>query len=117
MTCKLCLAETERPAHFGSARRCAFGTEEFDGDNWQCLTMNALRGAGEPLSLRDDDQNASLCVVPIPQNGAEERGYIVLGYYKNRGCTGSAVIVNDDRAPRPLTLKSAELVVLLLNIS
>jgi hypothetical protein len=110
MICELC-EKDPKPGHFAERRRCAFEAEEFSRDNWQCGTMNALRDAGEAFSLRDDEQNGSICVVPIPWNDNQlAQGYIVLGYYKNRGRTGSAVIVEEDEEPRRLTHSVAALV-------
>jgi hypothetical protein len=55
---------------------------------------------------RDDQENGSIGVVPMhPDVG---QGYLVMTWYKDRGATGSAVILNDDRPRKSLTLKTAE---------
>jgi len=111
VTCSACISLGKRPAHFATSRRCAFEGEAFSNDNWNCGTMNALREACV-WSTRDDDQNACIGVVPLPGNTTQS-GYIVLSWYKERGCTGQAIVMDDDQPPKPLTLAVAQLVTIL----
>jgi hypothetical protein len=75
--------------------------------------MNELRGA-YIWNHRDDNSGGSICVLPagelLAANSDDDNslGYIVLTYYKNRGTTGGARLVNDDKPDAPLTLVVAE---------
>ena len=94
--------------------RCAFPNGVFDADNSQCGTMNDLRGLIASARIpgaywaRDDDRNGSLGILPIPEHDDLPRGYIVMAWYKDRGRTGQALVVNEDDPPLPLTKRIAE---------
>ena len=106
MTCKLCQSRPV-PESYGSPRKCAFDESgAFTSDNWNCETMNALRGA---LLFRYlDDDNGSIALFPLIDGPNDVSGYIVLTYYKSRGTIGGARIVNDDQPDIGLTLEIAE---------
>ena len=106
MTCLSCLSAGMQPADFGSPRRCAFEFGDFNGDNWQCATLNALRDQSI-FRHRDDQENGSICIIPLPVNDIQQ-GYIVLSFYKDRGSVGRAIVMNDEEEPKVLTLRVAE---------
>jgi hypothetical protein len=95
---------------------CAFETGVFSSHNWNCETMNELRDFVDEDAEREGDKTArwwhdddNMAIVPIPQNMIEDvqRGMLVMGWYKRRGRTGTALVISDDVA-EPLTLKTAE---------
>lgn len=88
----------------GAAPKCAFpDAGDFTADNWNCATMNALRDAAEAHRVQHDDQ--SLGAVPFDNELQHEpnAGFVVLCWYKSRGCTSVAFVAGDDSPPRPLT--------------
>lgn len=113
-----------------SPQECAFETGTFSTENFQCGTMNDLRDLAEKLSedkerlekgycrdgyhRREDMDSGSIGVVRIPESDMEfeddeaVQGYIVMTWYKNRGRTGRAYIMDDDDEVRVLDLKTAE---------
>ncbi len=108
--CKRCLGRG-RPEHFGSEPICAFPTMVFDGNNWQCQTMNELRAAVDhgvfatrTSAGRVYGEDCSVGVL------AFDRGFVVMSWYKDRGRTDQAVVMADDheQVPEPLTLAVAE---------
>lgn len=96
------------PDRFGSRPSCAFEEQWFSHENWQCVTLGILRDIADEhgFSLRSDDNDGSLAVIPT-----DDRGYIVLSFYKNRGSVGQAVVMNDDEPPRSLLLEDAEVAI------
>lgn len=117
--CKLCQEKYKngRPEHFGSNPACAFPDGVFTSSNWQCATANALRSfAYEAFDKQDwgkfctrcDDESIGILWIPDTDN-ENLRGffYIVMTYYKDRGCTSSLHFALDGEV-RPLTLKEAE---------
>ena len=109
MPCKKC---RERVKDWnGSDPKCAFESGVFDTDNWNCATMNALREIAdrdESRILYNEDERAYL----MRGVWADEEGrgcdYVVLTWYKSRGCTTWAMSFFDQEPPQPLTLKEAE---------
>jgi hypothetical protein len=99
VTCRMC---KERGKTWkGDNPECGFESGTFDPDhNWACATMMKLRDLAEERRAWSDDQSAS--VIPLP-DGA----FIFLGWYKNRGRTETAAVLEDERW-RPLTLEDAE---------
>ena len=102
----------------GSDPTCAFRGGKFNGDNWNCATMNNLRIIANELSrsigafvFRDDMLNGSISVIPIPDVDVNYHGYIILNYYKNRGRTDRAIVVNEDEAPFVLDYETAKKVI------
>ncbi|KKL27248.1 hypothetical protein LCGC14_2387060 [marine sediment metagenome] len=103
-----------------SPQECAFETGAFSTKNFQCGTMNDLRDLAEKLSedkerlekgycrdgyhRREDMDSGSIGVIRIPESdmefegedGEPVQGYIVMTWYKNRGRTGRAYIMDDD---------------------
>lgn len=87
---------------------CAFSSGEFSTDNWGCRTMSLLRDYSDDFfKYRDDFVNGSIGVLPVPEY-KDLSGYVVMTWYKDRGRTGQAYIMDDDEEPRRLTLKEAE---------
>jgi hypothetical protein len=118
----------------GDDPKCAFELGVFSTNNWNCATMNDLRDLvntdcfgtevdTHSWGYRDDMWSASFGVLRIPEAahnllGNEDenfQGYLVMTWYKNRGRTGQAWIVNDDEPPKPLTLLEAEAVLVAIN--
>jgi len=99
----------------GSDPKCAFSNGVFTRDNWNCATASALRGLVNVASdsngwkCRDDLAAGSFGVLRVP-SAAEDvvKGYVVMSWYKNRGCTGQIWVMEDDNPPHPITLEEAE---------
>lgn len=125
MPCKMCLERGKTWS--GSDPTCAFNAGEFNTDNWNCATMNRLREIATgylfpPPSgsffARDDSDNASIGVLPLGCGLDEDdwlQGYLVMTWYKDRGRTGQAWIMNDDDPPMCLTLGMAEAILTIYN--
>lgn len=103
MKCRMC-EERGTPKSFGSEPKCAFENGIFNGDNWQCATMNALRDLCEEYAHWNEDQNADI----ICASEDAECTHVVLTWYKRRGRTEGAWMLFDDKPPEPLTLEEAE---------
>ena len=115
MPCRLCV---ERGKTWeGDNPRCAFETNTFDSDNWNCATMNTLRDIAEAHGMDDGmwpgptfhtrHCDISLAVIPFADRGGFDR-FLVLSCYKGRGRTGQAWIFCEDAPPVLLTLAFAE---------
>lgn len=85
--CKWCDVEYAggRPADFGSDPKCAFSEGTFSSDNWNCAGMMQLRTDAEEVEVWSEDEH---CAV-LPFDGR----FIVVSYYKHRGRTDGAWIV------------------------
>ena len=90
--------------------KCAFKNSKFSSDNWNCETMNRLRDLviddydgekGEGKCLWNEDQKCGIYAIP------ETGEFLVLSWYKRRGRTDGAWIVNESEV-RNLTLKDAK---------
>lgn len=85
----------------GDDPKCAFPDEgSFEARNWNCAALNIVRkishedSPGGTWAHRDDFGACSISVVSFGgSDDAEKAGYLVLGYYKERGATGCAVVV------------------------
>jgi len=98
--CPLC--KKRGKTWMGADPDCAFMTGEFDPDNWNCATMNALRGLEElPQARRWCCDDQSLLVFPL------EGEFLILSWYKNRGRTDGAWTLYSDLI-EPLSLEAAE---------
>jgi hypothetical protein len=115
--CDLC-TQYPLPRKVSNPRKCAFGKDgAFQSGNWNCATMGTLRDIackkfGEfenriVFACRDDSSAGSLGIVSLPDD-LSVRGYLVMNWYKDRGRTDRAYIMNEDEDPRPITLKIAE---------
>jgi len=105
--CDLC-KKRGKPDYFHSDPSCAFKDDgSFNGDNWNCATMNALRDIADAhkMHMRNDDIG-SISVAPF--DGDAGNGFIVMCYYKDRGRVPTAFVCGDEQDPRPLTLDDAE---------
>jgi len=104
---KQCRRCRERGKNWGGDDpRCAFESGVFNQDNWNCATANALRELAD-WSWRDDDSAGSIGIVRVPENDVFA-GYIVMTWYKSRGCTAQMWVMWDDEPPHPLSLNEAE---------
>ena len=101
MVCKKC---KERIKNWnGSDPKCAFPDGVFNTDNWNCATMNELRGLCEESYCYNNDQYAAL----LEGAGCD---FVLLTWYKHRGRTNGAYQLTDN-ACTPLTIKEAEEVI------
>jgi len=112
MTCRLC--KKREKTWNGDDPRCAFESNKFDNDNWNCATMNKLRsiasvdyGNRTTFWSRDDIISASIGVVKILDDTLPQVGWIVMTWYKSRGKTGQAIVVKDDYEPETLQVDVA----------
>lgn len=94
MKCKRC--KTQIKTWNGDDSVCAFPNGVFDSTNWNCETMSVLRAIilDNNSAVYSDEQNAAI----IPYEGE----FIVLEWYKNRGATEQAFILNS-KGMGPLT--------------
>jgi hypothetical protein len=106
--CPRCIARG-KPRNFASDPRCAFPDGgAFSPDNWMCATMNDLRDMASVLGHSQRWGDDSIGYVPLGED-MDETGFLVLLWYKDRGCTSNAMWAQEDFAiPRPLTLELAE---------
>ena len=96
-----------KPEYFGSDPKCAFAGSDrmFSGDNWQCATMNALRDQVDRNEVGwNDDERIGHIDVPRSVQGPR---FLVLCWYKRRGATGRAVMIDGD-GHGGLSLETAE---------
>lgn len=99
----------------GSNPKCAFRTSTFNTDNWNCATMSALRrlitsrdnGKRQTWHCREDMAAGTFGVLLIPENDIIN-GYLCMTWYKSRGRTDMAVIMDGSNAPQLLTFEYAE---------
>ena len=70
----------------GDDPRCAFTRGQFDSDNWNCATMNDLRELVRDRAVYSEDNN---CAV-LPYEGY----FIIISWYKSRGCTNFAAVLD-----------------------
>ena len=104
----------EFSAHYSSDPiGCAFKTGVFSSKNWNCQTMAALREMARDedgaVAWREDQACARLWSEGDPADevrGDGCDGWVILGWYKNRGQTESAQVMCDDHW-EPLTLSRA----------
>ena len=101
MSCKLC--EERIKDWEGSDSKCAFKTGFFSSDSWNCATMNMLRAIGEKTIQYNNDQ--ACCT--LHGVGSD---FVVLSWYKRRGQTEVAVMLND-KDINSLSLEEAERIV------
>ena len=98
------MQKTGPPENFGSEPKCAFESGTFNGDNWQCATMNELRTMCGNYKNPNEDQYAEI----LRASEDAECTHIVLTWYKCRGRTEGAWMLFDEKPPQPLTLEEAE---------
>lgn len=98
MTCRYCegktaTTDTSNPEFVihREAPKCAFPEGVFVDANWDCGTMNHLRDIAEYRndSIWNEDQWGG--IIPVPDAGK----FIVLGWYKSRGRTENARVMNE----------------------
>lgn len=112
MKCKECIKRGK--TWEGDDPVCAFTNGIFSTNNWNCATMNILREKAEKFfTYRDDLVNSSIGIIDIPEADDEniQQGYLVMTWYKNRGKTAYAYVMDDDHKPQVLTLKTAEFII------
>jgi hypothetical protein len=116
MLCKLC--STTPKDWQGSDRKCAFYTGIFIKENWNCETMNRLRGlkelgdeqgqSGPMLTYNNGDQR----MLVIPSNWIDDSeehlcDFVIIGWYKSRGRTEIGLSIYDTESSL-LTVQVAE---------
>lgn len=93
--------------------KCAFESGTFSGNNFLCATSTALRDllstgfevtAGVAASYVDDTTFVS---VPIDIESIEGAAFMIMSWYKRRGCTDVIAIVYEG-VVAPITLAQAE---------
>lgn len=100
--------------YFQDSTSKPYTTNQFSKDNWNCATMNDLREfiddqiekGGRGYYYRDDISTGTIAVLPYETDNFY--GNLVMTWHKERGRTGSAMVVCDDREPQILTLDIAE---------
>jgi hypothetical protein len=105
--CPACSKLPKRVSPVSDSRRCAFGVDgRFSSNNWNCATMEKLRGLVEGLFVADcwDEHCAS-----IPFEFKEMPAFLILTWTKDRGTTHGAWIVQESKM-FVLTLETAELI-------
>lgn len=110
MPCKECVERGKTWS--GNNPVCAFENKEFGQENWMCASMNFLRDLCREhgYTRRDDMAAASIGVLHIPENDIVN-GYLVMTWYKERGRTGTAVVMCDSMSPEILNKEMAEEVI------
>lgn len=99
--CEHCRADYSNGRSWsGDAPRCAFLSGAFKSDNWNCATMNRLRRIAEQGAARAWTEDQTCAVLPL------DGSFIVLGWYKSRGCTESASLLSSESIT-PLLLGDA----------
>src|SRR5688572_8869362 len=93
--------ETRGKTWEGSDPRCAFDESGvFLTDNWMCATMDELRDRTKEGTFCHEDTRHGL----IALDGGV---FVALCWYKNRGRTGTAIIMDDEGHCQPLDLATA----------
>lgn len=87
-TCPFCKVRVKN--WNGSDPKCAFPGGIFTPENWNCATMNELRNLAEVSSIHyDGDQRCAVL------NDREDGGFLILSWYKSRGCTDGAWVIRE----------------------
>ena len=95
----------------GSDPRCAFQSETFSSDNYQCATMNILRDLCEESRIWNEDSHCA--AIPFGVNGF----FLVLSWYKSRGRTDGAWVVHCDGMEALTLTQAAEIVAVAPQVS
>lgn len=97
----------------GEDPRCAFNEAgEFQADNWNCATMNALRDIAEESAVGSVDH--AVAAIPVDYDGVDDPcavTHVALNWYKHRGATPLALEINDYHLSHPLRLCVAEVAI------
>jgi hypothetical protein len=124
--CELC-GKVWQPINYGNARRCAFETDTFSEDNWNCGLVSVIREematADGQMSLKfrsDDIGSYGVLVVAVPQTGPQPEdepprdhsvsGLLVGTWYKDRGATDELKWAFSDRVRESSDLTRTEAV-------
>lgn len=88
-SCQRC-QDDPQPSNYRSPRNCAFDLGEgFNPDNWNCATVALAREHAYDLRWND----LSTAIIPLMGVSGEFEGEVlILRYYKDRGCTDSAIV-------------------------
>ena len=101
--CPLCLSRGK--TWRGDDAVCAFDASgKFSADNWNCATMNQLRGFCDNHALWSNDEHGVLLPIELDN---DDWKFLLLMWYKSRGKTDRAILL-DSRKSKTLTLKIAE---------
>ncbi len=108
--CKLC-ETTPVPDYYGSPRECAFDTEgKFTNNNWNCVTMSRLRALVDDnwdKISSIDDEHAALFPLDIDCHWS----FLCLQWYKSRGKTSGAFVIDTSGNMESITLEIAEKII------
>ena len=103
VSCHRCIARGKTWS--GDEPKCAFRDGIFTTDNWNCATANALREIVPADNWNNnDDQHACLIT-------GSESLHVLLTWYKSRGRTEGAWMIECDGKIKPLTIEEAERVI------
>lgn len=93
--CSTCAVRGKKSTR-GTPPRCGFTSSgAFNKDNYMCGLLNKLR-VNADWTRRDDMSAGSIGILQLPDASGIPRGYLVMNWYKERGCLGRAVIVCED---------------------
>lgn len=99
MPCKACNQYNQ----INGTAECAFTGDQttklnespsWNGLNWNCHTMLALRESADEHNLVTVDQENHIATLPY-QSDSDGIGFIVITWYKQRGRTERAVFISD----------------------
>ena len=107
MPCRLC-RERGSLGRYSDPPVCAFDDSgAFLTDNWNCATMNALREIADRVTVGVEEVHGG-CVAFDDANDGGLGKVIALCWYKFRGRTATAVVLDDEGGSREMTLADAE---------
>lgn len=90
MTCRRCEAAGPLGPNYLHTRECAFKSEVFSNDNWNCETMIELRNYAENAEVVRYSSDQNLATIPLG-----EGRFMLIGWYKRRGRTEYGVIFDE----------------------
>ena len=97
----------------GDDPQCAFlHGRSFSNQNWRCATMGVFRSACAESAVCCSVEQ-SVGVVAIPESVSDDEHefhptHLVLSWYKSRGCTDGAIVLDSNGNAYPLTASLAE---------
>lgn len=121
--CKACQERDRIGERLGSPRVCGFtGEGQFNPENWNCGTLIFLRkicrgtdggiNIGGPATavVGHADHSIAICGIPELDGALDELSpnFLILHWYKSRGRTPLALVIDMRHKAVPLTLELAE---------
>lgn len=99
--CELCKVTGKNWA--GDDPKCGFiNNAGFTEANWNCATLNRLRELSDDHNLIQYCDDTSLVTIKVPPTPDKNGGWVVMHWYKCRGCVAYAVWISDRKCV-PLT--------------